>query len=217
MFSELERSTHEDLNLLKCVKCGTYRNLRYYPLNKTLKMVSLSKKTKREIDYNKKEIYVTVCLRCRIEFDRWHQFNKNFKSKTYELVIYLAVLLGSIWLFYVNLLFMISSSIFVTFFIIFCLRRLKKKVNSMEYYPKNYFVYSKSHQLYVKPESHKTWMHLKDWIKDCIYERFYINECEGVSFLNQETFVFFKCVFCGAKVRDIDVKCFKCGKLLPLI
>lgn len=202
--------------VLKCIKCGYNRNIIPLSLGNLLHLRSLiNRETKYK--YRIRSLSVPVCMRCILEFQAWNRFKSNLFKSVLKSISFIICLLFVISKIYDNIWeHVIIISIFggiITGHNI----NLYKKLKNMEYIPKKYMKFDKKGRFYVKPEKSSTWKEYLHWLKDTIYEVEYLNESYDSSKLNEREKHFITCIFCGAKVKRIDIKCFNCGKLLPLI
>ncbi|MFX1269332.1 MAG: hypothetical protein ACFFAK_15340, partial [Promethearchaeota archaeon] len=65
MFSNNKIEIESALKFLKCFKCEGNRNLIPYPINEIQK-IKIKKFRK-----SKSKVYIPVCLKCSLEFQRW--------------------------------------------------------------------------------------------------------------------------------------------------
>lgn len=208
MYFNNKTEIESSIEFLKCFKCETNRNLIPYPLNQIYK--SKIKKFKKENDH----LYVPVCLKCQLEFQRWNRFNKNYKRKNIESLIYIITVFFLMWVIIENFWINFSLLILISGILLKYNLQTQKFLRKMDYYPKKYIKYTKNNVIYLRSESSIVWVPYLEWIRDILYERYYQLNCENNSDkMNRIIY----CINCGAKIKRTYAKCHKCGNLLPLI
>jgi len=202
--------------ILKCIKCDNDHNIIPLSLESLLNLRSLRN---RESKYKYKiySLSVPVCMRCVLEFQAGKRFKSNLFKSIIKSIIFIICLLFVISSIYDKLgEIIIITSIFGVFLTGYNIN-LYKKLKNLGYNPKKYMKFDKKGNFYVKPEKSSTWKEYINWLKDTIYEVTYLNEFYKSSKLNKNKNNFNYCLYCGEKVKRNDIKCFNCGKLLPLL
>ncbi|MFX0059018.1 MAG: hypothetical protein ACFE8J_12025 [Candidatus Heimdallarchaeota archaeon] len=199
---------------LKCIKCGYDYNIMPLALRNIL---YIKKFRKSRFNYRLSSLFIPVCMRCILEFQAWKRFKTNFIKSFLKSAIFTTFISILIWNIYNNLWgTIIIISLFIGIFIAYNVN-LYRKLKKMEYFPKKYMKFDKKGDFYVKSEKSSTWKEYIHWLKDTIYEVKYLNEFYYLSQLNERKKQFINCIYCGEKVKRKDIKCFNCGKLLPLL
>ncbi|MFX1407718.1 MAG: hypothetical protein ACFFC9_09420 [Promethearchaeota archaeon] len=201
--------------VLKCIKCGYVHNTIPLTLESLLNKKSVINRESK-YKYRIHNLSVPVCMRCMLEFQAWKRFKSNLFKSILKRIIFIIFLIFVISNIYNNINeILIIISIFGGILIVYYVN-LYKKLRKMEYNPKKYMKFDKKGYLYVKPENSSFWKEYIDWLKDTIYELWYLNEFYNSPKLNERQMQFINCIYCGERVKRNDIKCFKCGKLLPL-
>jgi hypothetical protein len=203
-------------NLLKCIKCGYEHNIIPFAIRNILNLKKI-KYRKSKLKYRVTTLSVPVCMRCGFEFQAWKRFKSNLIKSSLKSLIFIVCLLFVIPNIYDNVWEVTAiMGIFCGILIVYNIN-LYRKLRDMEYIPKKYMKFDKNGKFYVKPEYTSTWKEYINWLRDTIYEVEYLNKFNNGLSSNIRNMNFINCIYCGAKVKRKDIKCFKCGKLLPLI
>lgn len=207
---------NDDFKVLKCIKCGYQHNLVQF----AIKIIYNSKIKKKSRSYNRNKIsslYIPVCMRCSLEFQAWKRFKRNFYHSIIKNIICFLIIFPLIWSIYHDFWFrLIILMLFASIFFIGGFK-LFLKLKKMEYNPKRYMNFDKEGNFNVKPEQSEDWKIYIEWLKETFYENVYLKMNCASPLLNSQRSTIINCTYCGAKVMKKDIKCFKCGKLLPLI
>ena len=210
MLSNNKIEIESTLKFLKCFKCEVNRNLIPYPIDEIHK--SKIKKFRK----NKLNVFIPICLKCSLEFQRWKRFNKNYKRKNIESLVYIITTFSLIWVMIENFWVNFSLLILIIGILINYNFQSRKYQKKMEFYPKKYIYYSKDEDIYIKPENSLVWIPYLEWIREIMYEGYYQEKCEKAFYeINQDSNIL-KCIHCGVTIRRFYTKCHKCGNLLPL-
>lgn len=205
------------LGVLKCAKCNSHENIVPYPI-KQLSSYLIEGKNKSQIKKKiSQSLFVPICLRCTIEFDRWKRIKRNNTRKKYLNLLYILIFSVICYLLVDNLIILISS---IIIFSIWLLRNVINEsiyLKKMDYNPRKYMIFKNFDKLFIKSEKSPNWVEFIQWIKDVLYERIYVMECSDIRFISHNKDEFINCVHCGAKVKKSDIKCLKCDNYLPLV
>jgi hypothetical protein len=205
------------LGVLKCIKCNSHENIVPYPIKKLSSFIIAGQskpQIKKKISHS---LFVPICLRCTIEFDRWKRISNNNIRKKYLNLIYILIFSIICYLLVDNLFILIASIIIFSIWLLMNLIHETGNLKKMEFNPRKYMMFEDFDKLYIKSEKSPCWVEFIEWIKDVLYERIYLMECSDIKFISSNKDEFIKCVHCGAKVKKSDIKCLKCNNYLPLM
>ena len=215
MYKSQDEFYRNSFQFLKCLKCGSYKDIEPISVSIFYNKIK-AKRIKRKSKYSVNSLAIPTCPRCNYEFKRWKRFQHNLKRQFFINLVYFFISSLFVWSIWRNFVIQISFSIIFIITIIIISVNSSLKLKHMEYNPLKFFHFTKDGYFRVKNE-YRDWIAYLDWIKETIYERVYLNECEGLTYIKNKNTDYIKCVYCGAKVRVHDVKCFKCNRLLPII
>jgi hypothetical protein len=216
MFHVQENEMINSFQILKCLCCGTYNNLVPYPIYKLL-YKKFNFKTLIARQYKNKNILIPVCLRCSIEFQRWKNFRSYYIRRLLEIASYMIILGGLILLYLSNLIILAFLFGVLIVSLVYYGWKDFQRLNRMEYNPVNFIQITGEDQIKFKSHKLQKFVDHEEWLREVIYERYYEKEGQGLKGYKQADFKFTTCLFCNAKVRKQDIKCFKCGQYLPLL